>query len=215
MLFFKKEDRFVLDSSSIIDGRVVNLFEKKFFEGKVIIPYLVRIIVRRKVGVEADKIINNLKKFSTLEFVDKNVDGVVEEICVLKTAEKRKAKVVTASDTFDLYAKSFPDIRIINIKELYRILTPIFYPGRIISVRIIKKGLNVNEGIGYIEGVKVVVENGAKYLNRNIDVKVVSMIQSETGNLVFGTAIEPAENSLEMEDKLKSEGENERKFEVS
>ncbi len=30
MLFFRREERYVLDSSSIIDGRVVNLFEKKF-----------------------------------------------------------------------------------------------------------------------------------------------------------------------------------------
>lgn len=201
MLFFKKEERFVLDSSCIIDGRIVNLFEKKFFEGKVIIPYLVRIIVRRKIGVEADKIINNLKKFASIEFVDKNVDGVVEEECVLKTAERRKAKVITASDGYEFYIKSFPELRIINIKELYRILTPIFYPGRVISVRIIKKGLNPNEGVGYIEGVKVVVENGAKSINRNVDVKVVSMIQSETGNLVFGTAIEPAESLIEIEEQ--------------
>ncbi len=201
MLFFKKEERFVLDSSCIIDGRIVNLFEKKFFEGKVIIPYLVRIVVRRKIGVEADKIINNLKKFASVEFVDKNVDGVVEEECVLKTAERRKAKVITASDGYEFYIKSFPELRIINIKELYRILTPIFYPGRIISVRIIKKGLNSNEGVGYIEGVKVIVENGAKYINRNVDVKVVSMIQSETGNLVFGTAIESADNLIETEEQ--------------
>ncbi|MGQ9665077.1 MAG: hypothetical protein ACUVUH_07080 [bacterium] len=185
MLFFKKEERFVLDSACIIDGRVANLFEKKFFEGKVIIPYLVKIIVRRKTGVEADKIINNLKKIVTIEFVDKNVDGVVEEVCVLKTAERRKAKVITASDGYDYYIQSFPDVRIINIRELYRLLTPIFFPGRIISVRIIKKGLNSNEGVGYLEGVKVIVENGAKYLNHNIDAEVVSMIQSDTGNLVF------------------------------
>lgn len=206
-MFFKKEERFVLDSSSIIDGRVVNLFEKKFLEGKVIIPYLVRIVVRRKIGVEADKIINNLKKFANLEFVDKNVDGIVEEECVLKIAERRKAKVITASDSYDYYIKSYPELRIINIRELYRTLTPVFYPGRIIAVRIIKKGLNPNEGVGYIDGVKVIVENGGRYLNRNVDVKVASMIQSETGNLVFGSAIEPAGNILESEEEKIKNGQ--------
>jgi len=126
---------------------------------------------------------------------------------VLKTAERRKAKVITASDGYEFYIKSFPDLRIINIKELYRILTPMFYPGRIISVRIIKRGLNPNEGVGYIEGVKVIVENGVKYLNQSVDVKVVSMIQSETGNLVFGTAIEPAESLIENEEQKIKGGE--------
>lgn len=201
-MFFKKEERFVLDSSCIIDGRVVNLFEKKFFEGKAIIPYLVKIIVRRKIGIEADKMINNLKKVVPIEFVDKNVDGVVEEVCVLKTAERRRAKVITASEGYDFYIKSFPNLRIINIKELYRILTPIFFPGRIISVRIIKRGLNPNEGVGYLEGVKVIVENGAKYLNRRVDAKVVSMIQSDTGNLVFGTVVKPPENINGLESQI-------------
>ncbi|MEO0095513.1 MAG: TRAM domain-containing protein [candidate division WOR-3 bacterium] len=209
MLFFKKEEKFVLDSSSIIDGRVVNLFEKRFLEGKVFIPYLVRIIVRRKLGPEADKIINNLKKFAHVEFVDRNVDGLVEEECVLKIAEQKKAKVITAANGYEFYTKSFPDLRILNIKELYRILTPMFYPGRIISIRIIKRGLNPNEGIGYIEGVKVVVENGAKYLNRNVDVKVASMIQSETGNLVFGTVIESTQETNEDERKNKERNTDE------
>ncbi len=195
MLFFKKEERFVLDSSCIIDGRVVSLFEKKFFEGKVIIPYLVKIVARKKIGADADKMIGNLKKFSTVEFVDKNVDGVVEEVCVLKTASRRRAKVITASEAYDYYINSFPDIRIINIKELYRMLTPIFVPGRLITVRIIKKGLNPGEGIGYVEGIKVVVDNGAKYMNRSVDVRIVSMIQSDTGNLVFGT-IDESSNSV-------------------
>lgn len=206
MLFFKKEERFVLDSSCIIDGRVINLFEKKFFEGKVIIPYLVKIIVRRKIGIEADKMINNLKKVVPIEFVDKNVDGLVEEVCVLKTAERRRAKVITASDGYDYYIKSFPDLRVFNIKELYRILTPIFFPGRTISVRIIKKGLNSNEGIGYLEGVKVIVENGAKYLNHNIDVEVVSMIQSDTGNLVFCRMTKPLENISDSENQVNKTG---------
>lgn len=201
-MFFKKEERFVLDSSCIIDGRVVNLFEKKFFEGKVIIPYLVKIIVRRKIGADTDKMINNLKKVAPIEFVDKNVDGVVEEVCVLKTAERRRAKVITASDGYDYYIKSFPDLRIINIRELYRLLTPIFFPGRVISVRIIKKGLNANEGVGYLEGVKVIVENGAKYLNHNVDVEVVSMIQSDTGNLVFCRVAKLPENVNGSENQL-------------
>ncbi|MEO0206765.1 MAG: hypothetical protein ABIL22_08865, partial [candidate division WOR-3 bacterium] len=153
-------------------------------------------------GGEVDKMINSLKKVVPIEFVDKNVDGVVEEICVLKTAERRKAKVITASEGYDFYIKSFPDVRIINIKELYRVLTPIFFPGRIISVRVIKRGLNLNEGVGYLEGVKVVVENGAKYLNRSVDARVVSMIQSDTGNLVFGTVIEPPTNTDNKEGQI-------------
>ncbi len=129
----------------------------------------------------------DIKKMTALEFVEKSIDGVPEEVCVLRTAERRKAKVVTVSDEFKHYANSFSDVRIINIKELYYSLTPIFIPNRIITVRILKRGMNHNEGIGYIEGVKIVVMDGAKYINQTVNVRVCSMLQLESGNLVFAT----------------------------
>lgn len=189
MLFFRREERYVLDSASIIDGRVVNLFEKKFLEGKIIIPYLVRIIARKQIGTDAERVLNQLRKITLLEFVEKNVDGVSEEISVLKLASRRKAKVITTSDEYNRHLKSFPDVRIINIKELHSLLTPIFNPNRIISVYIKKRGINSNEGVGYIEGVKIVVMNGAKFLNQRIWARVISMLQSDSGNLVFAEAV--------------------------
>lgn len=122
--------------------------------------------------------------------MEKNVDGVAEEICVLKTASRRKAKVITISDEYNRHLKSFPDVRIINIKELHSFLIPIFTPNRIISVCIKKHGMNANEGVGYIEGVKIVVDNGAKFINQRIWARVISMFQSESGNLVFAEAVE-------------------------
>ncbi len=190
MLFFRPPERYILDSSSIIDGRVVNLFEKKFLEGKIIIPYLVRIIARKQMGTDAERIINHLKRITLLEFVEKNVDSLSEETCVLKVAAKRKAKIITISDEYQRHLKSFPDVRIINLRELHSLLVPIFTPNRIITVCIKKRGINPNEGIGYIEGVKIVVNNGAKFINQRIWARVVSMLQAESGSLVFAEAVE-------------------------
>jgi len=187
MVFFKRENRFVLDSSSIIDGRVIHLFEKKFLEGKIIIPLLVKSIVKKFVGTKIDRAINILKRNAPVEFVAEKGDGLVEEICVLKIAKRKKAKVLTTSDEVRRQAKLFPQVRIIDIRDIYRALTPIFTPNKLISVRIIKRGLNPNEGVGYIEGVKIVVENGAKFLNQTVDARVTTMLSFDTGNLVFCT----------------------------
>ena len=185
MLLFRHEDKFVLDSSSIIDGRVINLFEKKFFEGRILIPSIVRTIVRRTIGAETERVLTNLKKNGHIEFVDKEFSGLSEEISVLKLAAKRKAKVITTSDELCRRSKDFPEIRIIDLREVYRALTPIFSPHKSVSVRILKRGLHQSEGIGYIEGVKIIVEDGAKYVNQTIQVRVTSMLSLETGNLVF------------------------------
>ncbi len=187
MIFFRHKNRFVLDSSSIIDGRVIHLFDKKFFEGKIIIPKLVKSIVKKSIGNKGERAINILKRSAIVEFVTEKGDGLVEEVCVLKCAQRKHAKVFTTSDEVCRQGKLFPKVIIIDIRDLYRILTPIFTPNKFISVKILKRGLNHSEGVGYIEGVKIVVENGARFINQTITARVTTMLSFETGNLVFCT----------------------------
>ena len=197
MLLFKREDRFVLDSSSILDGRVVRLFEKKYFEGKIIIPQLVKSILKKITEGKVDRIFSILKKNAPLEFVLDRSDGLVEEVCVFKVAGRTRAKVVTASDEICRIAKFYSRIKVIDIRELYRTLIPIFSPDTMISVRILKRGLHANEGVGYIEGVKIVVDNGARFVNQTVNARVSTMLMSETGNLVFATIDKDQINSMQ------------------
>jgi uncharacterized protein YacL len=185
MRFFKSVDRFVLDSSSILDGRIVQLFSKKFFEGKIIVPQLVCSIVRKVSGSNGERALAQLQRSVPVEVATDKSDGLMEEACVLKIAKKKKAKVFTVSDELCRQAKSFPKVRVIDVRELYRTLIPIFTPDRLISVRILKKGLRAHEGVGYIEGVKIIVENGAKQVNHVVNARVLTMITSDKGSLVF------------------------------
>jgi uncharacterized protein YacL len=185
MRFFKSVDRFVLDSSSIIDGRIIQLFSKKFFEGKIIVPQLVCSIVRKISGSNGERALAQLQKSVPVEVATAKSDGLMEEECVLKIAKKKKAKVVTVSDELCRQAKSFPKVKVIDVRELYQTLIPIFTPDRLISVRILKKGLRAHEGVGYIEGVKIIVENGAKQVNHVVNARVLTMITSDKGSLVF------------------------------
>ncbi|UCF71108.1 MAG: hypothetical protein JSW49_02200 [candidate division WOR-3 bacterium] len=185
MVFFRRENRYVLDSSSILDGRIIQLFNKKFFEGKILVPQLVQAIVRKVIGANSDKVLLSLGGSFPVEFVADKSKDLTEEVCVLNVAQKKKAKVFTASDELCRHAKSYPMVKVIDVRDLYRALTPIFTPHRLITVRILKKGLRANEGIGYIEGVKIVVENAAKYVNHVVNARVLTMISSDKGSLVF------------------------------
>jgi uncharacterized protein YacL len=187
MLFFKGEHRYVLDSSSILDGRIIRLFEKKFFEGKIIIPLLVRTIVKKFAQDAGERAIHILKKNATIEYIKSKGNGLVEGICVLQIADQKKAKVVTASDEVCRLSKFYPRVRIIDIRDLHRMLMPIFTPDKLIEVRILKRGLHSHEGVGYIEGVKIIVEHGAKFINKTITARVTTMLLTKTGNLVFCT----------------------------
>jgi uncharacterized protein YacL len=185
MSLFRRENRYVLDSSSILDGRILQLFNKKIFVGKVIVPELVGAIVRKVGGNNGETTLSSLAKKVPVEFVIDKTHGMIEEICVLRIAHRRKAKVFTTSDELCRQAKSYPKVQVIDIRDMYRTLTPIFAPDRVISVRILKKGLRANEGVGYIEGVKIIVENAAKFVNHVVNARVLTMISSDKGSLVF------------------------------
>ena len=185
MLLFKHVERYVLDSSSILDGRIIQLFNKKIFEGKVIVPRLVGAIVKKVGGNNGERTLASLEKNAPVEFVVDKGNGLIEEICVLRIANRKKAKVFTTSDELCRQAKSYPKVRVIDIRDLYRTLTPIFTPDRLITVRILKKGLRTNEGVGYLEGVKIIVENAAKHVNQVVNARVLTMISSDKGSLVF------------------------------
>lgn len=187
MFLFKRENRYVLDSSSIIDGRVIQLFSRKFLEGKVIIPQLALSIVRQSPGDRGDRAISILRRNAQVEFLVNKWHSLGEEECVLRSAQQKHAKVITTSDEVCRQSKNFAKVTVIDIRDVYRALTPIFKPDMIISVKILKRGLSHNEGVGYIEGVKIVVENGAKYMNQTVIARVTNMLSLETGNLVFCT----------------------------
>ena len=187
MFFFRRENRYVLDSSSIIDGRVIQLFSRKFLEGRVIIPQLALSIVRQSAGDRGERAISILKRNAQIEFLLDKCQGLAEEECVLRCAQMKRAKVITTSDEVCRQARNFSKVTVIDIRDVYRALAPIFKPDTLISVKIMKRGLSHNEGVGYIEGVKIVVENGAKYLNQIVIARVTNMLSLETGNLVFCT----------------------------
>lgn len=187
MFFVKRENRYVLDSSSIIDGRVIQLFSRKFLDGRVFIPELALSIVRQSAGDRGERAISILRRNAHIEFLLNKCQNLAEEECVLRCAHKKHAKVVTTSDELCRQARNFAKVTVIDIRDVYRALTPIFKPDTIISVKILKRGLSHNEGVGYIEGVKIVVENGAKHLNQTVIARVTNMLSLETGNLVFCT----------------------------
>lgn len=196
MLFFRRENRYVLDSSSILDGRILQLFNKRFYEGRIYIPKLVREVVSRVMGPDFEKTLAGPGGFTTVEVIDERSKGSVEEVHVLSIAGRKKAAVFTASDELCRQAGSYPAIKVIDIRELYRTLTPIFVPNRLIAVRILKRGLRQNEGIGYIEGVKIVVEHAAKYVNQVVNARVLTMISSDKGSLVFCSLEDGSVNTM-------------------
>ncbi len=188
MLFVKKEDKYILDSSILMDGRIATLFEKKFLIGKIVIPIEIKESIE-KGGARKQRGINTierLQKCTRVMFVKSKTDGFAEAQCVLKLAQRERAKVFTAADEMKRLASSFPDVTILDIREIFMALYPVYNTGDTITLRILKRGKKANEGIGYLEGgLKVIVDSAGDSVGKLTEVIVDSMLFLPTGNVVF------------------------------
>ena len=62
------------------------------------------------------------------------------------------------------------NITVLNINELAQQLRPVNLPGEQIEIKIIQKGSNQDQGVGYLEdGTMIVVDGAARYIGQPDD----------------------------------------------
>ena len=188
----------ILDTSVIIDGRILDLLQTGFIEGKVIIPVFVleelRHIadsadsLRRNRGRRGLDILNEIQKQAFVsveirEFVPPQPMEV--DSMLLKMAEEMDAFVVTNDYNLNKVAE-FQGVRVLNINELANAIKPVVLPGEEMEVTIIKAGKEMGQGIAYLnDGTMIVVEGGSRYIGETKKVVVTSVLQTAAGRMIF------------------------------
>src|SRR5262249_38890474 len=77
-------------------------------------------------------------------------------------------------------------IRVLNINELCNALRPVVLPGEAIRVFVLKEGKEAGQGVAYLDdGTMIVVDNARRYIGKNIDVVVTSVLQTTAGRMIF------------------------------
>ncbi|MDB5185560.1 MAG: pin/tram domain protein, partial [Candidatus Saccharibacteria bacterium] len=78
-------------------------------------------------------------------------------------------------------------VRVMNVNELAQNLRPVALPGDRKTVKILQKGSNPKQGVGYMEdGTMIVVDNGSHLIDRTVEIEVTRMHQTESGKMLFG-----------------------------
>ncbi|MDY6065807.1 MAG: TRAM domain-containing protein [Finegoldia sp.] len=188
----------IVDTSVIIDGRIVDILATGFLEGNLYIPNFVieelqhiadsendirRVKGRRGLDIlknmqndYGDRIIVTKKNYKDIEEVDSKL---------LSLAKDLDASLLTNDYNLNKVAK-LHNIKVYNINELANAMKPIFISGEDITVSVIKEGKEKNQGIGYLDdGTMIVVENGKDYIGHVIDCVVTSVLQNSAGKMIF------------------------------
>jgi uncharacterized protein YacL len=101
-------------------------------------------------------------------------------------AKKLKAQLYTTDYNLSKVA-AVEGVKVLNVNELAQSLRPITLPGENLVIKIIQKGSNRDQGVGYLDdGTMIVIEGGARYVGREVPVDVTRMHQTVAGKMVFG-----------------------------
>ena len=178
-----KTQAVVLDSSAILDIRIVEFINCNLFD-KVILPKFIVNELENQKDKKTD--IEKLKQNKRVEVINNNYSNLQSEnFKIIKLAQEKKAKIITTN--FELNKMALVrGIEVINLNDIYESLKPIVLPGHSLSVFLVKEGKEQNQAVGYLEdGTTVVVENAKRAIGTRNNVVITSIMQTSTNRLVF------------------------------
>lgn len=188
----------VLDTSTLIDGRIANIVDCGFIEGSLVIPAFVlkelqniadsHDHLRRQKGRRGLNVLKRLQEQSHVKVEIDNTTfdeiGTVDEK-LLALSMKIHAAIIT-TDFNLMKVAEIQNIKVLNLNNLAIALRQTILPGEELVITIAKEGKDPSQGVGYLDdGTMVVVENGKKRLGETLKVEATSLLQTESGRIIF------------------------------
>lgn len=219
----KAQNAKILDTSVVVDGRILEIAETGFIDGVFIVPEFVlkeiqlisdsRDSQKRIRGRRALDIINKMKqsKNMPISIIDRDFPKTKEvDLKLVELAKEIDAKIVTNDYNLNKVA-SIQDVEVLNINDLVRSLSPKVMPNDVLKLLMVSEGQERNQAVGHLEdGTMVVVENAKHLVGKEIDVRIVRFHQTSSGKIIFGEN-EDANSSSNSSYKQNSGGFNRRK----
>jgi uncharacterized protein YacL len=190
----------ILDTSSIIDGRLAELADTGVLDSQLVMPRFVLMELqniadssdklRRVRGRRGLDILNRLRSSQKLDFTlyERELTefaGQPVDMKLVLLAKHLGGKLVTGDFNLNKVAK-LHNIEVIDLNQVASALRPQFLPGEGFQIRVVKPGEGHDQGIGYLDdGTMVVVEGGRDRLNQTIGVVVTSTLQTQAGRMIF------------------------------
>lgn len=187
----------ILDTSAIIDGRILDITHTNFLSGTILIPTFVLTelqqvadsadFIKRSRGRRGFEIINELKKAKgiRIEIWDKDGQGKNVDEKLLKLAKNLHGRIITTDFNLNRLA-TVSNILVLNINELSGALRTIAVPGEKLKIKVVHLGKDARQGVGYLpDGTMVVVEEGADLVGKDIETEVSRLIQVAAGRMIF------------------------------
>ncbi len=188
----------IIDTSALIDGRIEELASTGFIFGKFVVPKFVLLELQAIADSEDDlKRVKGRKGLDVLANLQRNRQVDIEitderlkdkdkvDNKLVKIAWERKGKILTVDYNLGQVAQ-IQGVEVLNLNALAVAVKPQLIPGENLLVRVVQKGKEKHQGVGYLEdGTMVVVDGGDKFVGEDIECLVVRIYQTASGKMIF------------------------------
>lgn len=197
----KGEHPVLVDTSVLIDARIVPIVNSGFFVGTIIIPqFILREVqhvadsadaLRRAKGRRGLDVVSRLKSQKANPFVKINV--VSEELPeiplvdqkLISLAKRWNVRLLTVDFNLASVAR-LSDVKVLSVNDLAQALKIALMPGEECVIKITHEGKERQQGVGYLsDGTMVVVEDTKNRVGQDVGVVVTKVHQTPAGQLFF------------------------------
>jgi uncharacterized protein YacL len=197
------QDKVILDSCALIDGRIIDLVRSGFMRSHLIIPRSVVAELqhladhgdaykreRARYGLDIAKQLQEESPRVSVSNEAVNTEVPVDER-LIALAKKYHALLYTTDFNLNKVAQ-IEGVRVLNVNEIAQYLRPHVLPGESAEVKIIDKGQDRQQGVGYLpDGTMVVIEHASHHIGKTIKVEFTRMLQTQAGRMMFAESVAP------------------------
>lgn len=197
----KKSRKLVLDSCALIDGRIIDLAQSGFVHDELIVPeFVLHELQMLADGGDAHK--RERARYG-LDVVQQLQDNKICTVTIDHSISRAgltddKLVELALAKSADLYTTDYnlqklaeiKDVRVLNVNDLAQKLRPTALPGEKKRIKIVQKGSNPKQGVGYLDdGTMIVVDNAVRLISRMVEVEVTRVHQTVAGKMIFADLI--------------------------
>jgi uncharacterized protein YacL len=193
----------LVDTSVLIDGRIIAVAKSGFIGDTLVIPRSVigelqfladnadhEKRARARYGLDVVKELQNMPHLTVeiLQDGSKAEEGVDERL--LSLAKKHGAAVCTIDYNLNKVAV-VEGITVLNVNELAQSLRMAYLPGEKMLLELVQKGQDAHQAVGYLtDGTMVVVEHANKYIGQTVEIEFIRSLQTAAGKMMFARRVE-------------------------
>jgi uncharacterized protein YacL len=192
----------LLDTSSLIDGRIVDVAATGFIQSPMVVPRFVvdelqtlsdsDDVFKRSKGRRGLDVVSRLQKAPRLDVSvdEQQVPGKATDQMLIELARKMPAIIVTGDVGLARIAE-IQQVPVLNLNDLANALKQSLVPGETLMIRLVRRGEQATQAVGYLpDGTMVVAEDGSGKIGETVSMTVTSSLQTSAGRMIFAKLTE-------------------------